>query len=195
MQNPVIAQKAFEQVITRIAARRVCQFTISGSFNKYLYDIAKIFKELARRVPNGTRFFLLSPKSFEIEADDPFLRLRGDVGTTLAEIECNHLRAIANSDFLFVVNPKDYIGNATALEMGYAIASEIPIFVLNAILRAFFHQHYSIPCQLPIPLPGFHSLSEGAPTRQFTSPEPLSLPSSTRATIERIPSHPSKPSS
>ncbi len=56
-----------------------------------------------------------------------FVYLKGERGTPRSLQNKNFL-AIAGSSFLLVVDPKGYIGPSTAMEIGYAIANEIPIY-------------------------------------------------------------------
>src|SRR5437667_9191932 len=44
------------------------------------------------------------------------------------KIEDQHLQAISNSNFLYVVNPTGYVGPSAALEVGYAISLGVPVF-------------------------------------------------------------------
>jgi nucleoside 2-deoxyribosyltransferase len=57
------------------------------------------------------------------------------------EIEKHHLRAISQSDFLWIHAPDGYIGTSTALEIGYALALQTPIFssveITDQTLRQF----------------------------------------------------------
>jgi hypothetical protein len=43
-------------------------------------------------------------------------------------LELRHLEAIQQAHFVWLHTPKGYIGNITALEMGFACASGVPIF-------------------------------------------------------------------
>lgn len=100
--------------------------TISGSFNKHLDQIQKKTLEFQRE---GIE--VLSPKlSRSISCEDNFVRLETDEGTP-KEIEFKHLEAISRSDFLYVVNPRGYIGKSVTLEIGYALSRNIPIFSLE----------------------------------------------------------------
>lgn len=97
--------------------------TVSGSFRKHLREI-RIAVDALRDA--GVR--VLSPKlSRPVSNSGDFVYLEGDSGTP-TDIEINHLNAIMASDFLYVVNPKGYLGTSGALEMGFARAHRIPIF-------------------------------------------------------------------
>jgi len=100
--------------------------TISGSFNKYLDQIQQKILEFERE---GIE--VLSPKlSTPSSRKGGFLILKSDEGTP-QEIEWKHLDAISQSDFLYVVNPEGYIGKSVALEIGYALSKNVPIYSLE----------------------------------------------------------------
>ena len=100
--------------------------TISGSFNKYLDQIQQ--KILAFE-QDGIE--VLSPKlSTPSSRKGGFVILKSDEGTP-REIERRHLEAISQSDFLYVVNPGGYIGKSVALEIGYALSKNIPVYSLE----------------------------------------------------------------
>lgn len=97
--------------------------TISGSFNRHLSQIQEKISELKQ---NGID--VLSPTMSVPESRiGGFVKLRTDEGLP-REIELKHLESISKSDFLYVVNPDGYIGNSVALEIGYAICNNIPIY-------------------------------------------------------------------
>lgn len=100
--------------------------TISGSFNKHLDQIQKKILEFQKE-----RFEVLSPAiSPAISRKNGFVRLETDRGTP-GEIELKHLEAISRSDLLYVINPKGYIGKSVALEIGYAISRDTPVYSLE----------------------------------------------------------------
>jgi len=100
--------------------------TISGSFNKHLDQIQNKILEFQQE---GIE--VLSPKlSRPISCEGKFVRLETDKGAP-GEIEFEHLGAISRSDFLYVVNPRGYIGKSVALEIGYALSKDIPVYSLE----------------------------------------------------------------
>lgn len=104
-------------------------YTLSGSFNKNFSEIIDYYIELKKY-----DFQLQSPRNFEILDDSTnFILLKGDRGNNIKEIEFDHLHAIKNSDILIVVNPKNYIGISTALEIGFAFENRIPIYFSHDI--------------------------------------------------------------
>jgi len=100
--------------------------TISGSFNKHLDKIQMKILEFQQ---NDIK--VLSPKlSQPISSEEGFIRLEINKGSP-RKIEIEHLEAISNSDFLYVMNPEGYIGKSVALEIGYAISKNVPVYSLN----------------------------------------------------------------
>jgi len=58
-----------------------------------------------------------------------FVLLEGETGSP-KEIQAGHMRAIRQSDFLYVVNPGGNLGTSATLEIGFALALGIPVFCL-----------------------------------------------------------------
>lgn len=97
--------------------------SISGSFHKSLAEIQRVARAFNRL---GVR--VLSPSSFSPRKElDGFLVLRGDTGDA-KDMQRKHLQAIRDSDFLYVVNPNGETGVSAVLEIGFAIAHDIPVF-------------------------------------------------------------------
>jgi len=100
--------------------------TISGSFHRHFDEIQKKIREFKQE---GIE--VLSPElSRPISSAEGFIRLETDRGSP-GEIEIEHLKAISRSRFLYIVNPDRYIGKSVALEIGYAISKNIPVYSLN----------------------------------------------------------------
>jgi NTP pyrophosphatase (non-canonical NTP hydrolase) len=98
--------------------------TVSGSFNQFWNQIQKTILEFQQ---SGVT--VLSPgTSRRTRSRKGFLFLERDEGGP-REIETRHLQSIARSDFLYVVNPGGYIGTSAAMEIGYALRAEIPVFL------------------------------------------------------------------
>ena len=103
---------------------------ISGSFRKYYKEICQahdIFEQ------NG--IVVLSPqKSRIINPGEEFALLETDLKSlSRKQLEDRHLEAIANSDFVYLVNPNGYIGNSATFEIGYAHGCNKPIYSLDII--------------------------------------------------------------
>jgi len=100
---------------------------VSGSFNRFLPQIQETVIKMEK-----LGIVVLSPKvSKPVSRINGFTRLEKDKGSP-EKIERIHLTAIAESDFLYVVNPEGYIGKSVGLEIGYAISNGIPIFSSDA---------------------------------------------------------------
>jgi NTP pyrophosphatase (non-canonical NTP hydrolase) len=101
--------------------------TVSGSFNRFLPEVKKIVKQM-----NDYGIVVLSPKSLVPNCSlktnkHNFVIFEGDRGSP-SHIEIVHLRSIARSDFLYLVNPEGYVGVSAAFEIGFAISKNVPIF-------------------------------------------------------------------
>lgn len=101
--------------------------TISGSIRKFWNEIIKYILEFEK---NGVK--ILSPKISKTKnIKDDFVYLINDKSKPIETIEKIHLLNILHSDFLFVVNPKGYIGISTSLEIGYALSKGIKVYSLE----------------------------------------------------------------
>jgi NTP pyrophosphatase (non-canonical NTP hydrolase) len=107
---------------------RTVRVTVSGSFRRHWNEVIGsigAFRALGAEV--------VSPKSTEQEREETgFVYLKGERGRP-ADIERDHLKAIASSDALYVVSPDGYLGPSTALEIGYGLALKVPIWSSNAL--------------------------------------------------------------
>jgi len=98
--------------------------TISGSFNHFYDEVSMFHSEIL----HNNSYKILSPLDMNIRNQSTdFILLKSDVSNKINQIEDSHLNSISKSNFLLVVNPNDYIGVSTALEIGYAKALHIPI--------------------------------------------------------------------
>lgn len=101
--------------------------TISGSFRKHLDLIIKVIAEFEK-----FGIDILSPKyKLPKNPGDEFILFEGEKTNDPKQLEEIHLNAIRNSDFLYVVDPGGYIGNSATMEIGYAIALNIPIYAME----------------------------------------------------------------
>ena len=97
--------------------------TISGSFRKHLETIIEYKEQFEKQ-----GFEVLSPKSGKVVSNhEGFIILENDSGN-IDHIESLHLKAIAESDILYVICNDGYIGNSTSMEIGFANALNLPIF-------------------------------------------------------------------
>ncbi|HXK37992.1 MAG TPA: hypothetical protein VJ579_02910 [Candidatus Paceibacterota bacterium] len=64
-----------------------------------------------------------------------FLLLEGDMlfpHSSIKSVQDRHNRCIRASNFLWLVCPDGYIGSSVAMEIGVAVASDVPIYSLHA---------------------------------------------------------------
>ena len=103
---------------------------ISGSFKKFYAEICQAYEIFEQ---NGIS--VLSPrKSTVVNPAEEFVILASDgVDASIKQIEDRHLEAISESDFLYLVNPRGYVGSSAAFEMGYAIDRNKRVYSLCKI--------------------------------------------------------------
>jgi hypothetical protein len=103
---------------------RQIRATISGSFTRHLGEIQRTVAELKLQ---GVR--VLSPERPRIVDElDGFLFVESDRHRSVRLVQDRHLASIANSDFLWLETPDGHVGQSAALELGFAIASGIPVY-------------------------------------------------------------------
>jgi hypothetical protein len=110
---------------------------VSGSFYKFKPEIDLAIEELNDHgvtVLSPTKGWLYKPPQRIFNPkEDKFRPLPSEVGMGIKEIEDDFLRSIKKSDFLYVINPQGYVGNAVCLEIGFAIGNGIPVFLQQEI--------------------------------------------------------------
>jgi nucleoside 2-deoxyribosyltransferase len=99
---------------------------ICGSYNKHLSQIARYVEE-CRSLGMKVTIPKYAVRKYSTHG---FVYLKGEKGTP-RKLQDNNFRAIANSTFLLVVNPEGYIGPSTSLEVGYAYANDVPVFLTH----------------------------------------------------------------
>jgi len=123
--------------------------SISGSYRKFPEQLAQDienFQDLGIKVlsPHGA-IILSSLNDFVLLKNDPVTSFSSFSDTTISEamrfIENSHLRALQQSDALWLVLPQGYCGVSTAFEMGWALAHNVPVY---------YHQQYQPAVREPI---------------------------------------------
>jgi len=98
--------------------------TVCGSFRFYvaIREAVEVFEEAGVEV--------LSPKKSRVtNPGERFLRLESDdAGANPSDLELDHLDAIGESDFVYLVAPGGYVGSAVSFEVGWASNGKIPIY-------------------------------------------------------------------
>jgi hypothetical protein len=98
--------------------------TVSGSFHRHLHAIASAVQELCDL---GVR--VLSPADPRIvDSSGEFLFVASDKVRSIRMVQDRHVESIRASDFLWLVAPDGYVGSSAAMELGFAVADETPIF-------------------------------------------------------------------
>src|SRR5437879_6333242 len=63
-----------------------------------------------------------------VEARGEFLFVASDHVRSVRLVEDRHLESIRASNFLWLVAPDGYVGQSASMELGFAVANDIPIF-------------------------------------------------------------------
>lgn len=111
---------------------------VMGSF-KYKASIDETIKEL-----KGLNVKVLGPdlgglykydaelvgKYIDVGSEIDFFPLFSERSMAPGQVETDFLRKIRKSNFVYLVNPKGYIGNTVSFEIGFCMANNIPIYSL-----------------------------------------------------------------
>jgi hypothetical protein len=98
--------------------------TVSGSFHRAMGEISRAVYEL-----NDLGIRVLSPADPRVvESSGEFLFVASDKVRSFRLVQDRHIESIRASDFLWLVAPDGYVGQSASMEIGFAVASEIPIF-------------------------------------------------------------------
>jgi len=116
---------------------RKLTIVVSGSFRRFYPQISKTvltFESLGVAV--------LSPTASEvINPDEEFAILKTDKTRDPKLLEQGHLDAITKADALYLYNPEGYLGEASKMELGWALALGKPVFckamMTDATLKFF----------------------------------------------------------
>lgn len=98
--------------------------TVCGSFHRHMSAITLAVRELT-----DIGVHVLSPADpTVVEARGEFLFVASDHVRSVRLVEDRHLESIKASDFLWLVAPDGYVGQSASLELGFAVATDVPIF-------------------------------------------------------------------
>lgn len=101
--------------------------TVSGSFHRHLHAISSAVQELSDL---GVR--VLSPADPRIvDCLGDFLFVASDRVRSVRLVQDRHIQAIQASDFLWLVAPDGYVGQSASMEVGFAVAKDVPIVGLS----------------------------------------------------------------
>lgn len=98
--------------------------TVSGSFRRAMGGVAEAVYELADA---GVQ--VLSPADPRVVDEfGDFVFVASDQVRLIRTVQGRHLAAIAASDFVWLVAPEGYIGQSASMEIGFAVAHDVPIY-------------------------------------------------------------------
>lgn len=134
--------------------------TISGSYRKFPEEVGQAlekFSDLGVKVLSPKSAIILSSvEGFVSLQGDPISRINQIAESNLTEamrlVENGHLKEIQQSDALWLILQDGYCGLATAFEVGWALAHQVPVFyeekyfsqVKEPILRSYSNPTASI---------------------------------------------------
>lgn len=106
--------------------------TVCGSFGRHLTAIYEAVQSMHDR-----RVRVLSPEDPRVvDAIGGFVFVASDRSRSMKLVEDRHLASIGASDFVWLVAPDGYVGPSAAIELGYALASCVPIYCTNPLRDA-----------------------------------------------------------
>lgn len=107
----------------------VADVVLSGSFRKDVEGLRRTFEEL-----RDHHLRVLSPLNADIVFEkDGFVFMHGEQGATPESIESRHLQAIQRAAFVWLHAPEGYVGPSASLEIGFARAIGVPVYVRNPV--------------------------------------------------------------
>jgi hypothetical protein len=116
-----------------------------------------------------------------------FVFVASDRVRAIKLVQSRHLAAISASDFVWLVAPDGYIGQSGAMEIGYATASETPIYCSEVPTDLTLRQYVTV-----MPSPELAIARHVQQSRLTTSPgrnvllDPRSSVAAAHANLERI---------
>jgi hypothetical protein len=69
-------------------------------------------------------------KYLGIDKEIDFFPLASERNMTPGQVETDFLKKIRKSNFVYLVNPKGYVGNCVSMEIGFCMGKNIPIYSL-----------------------------------------------------------------
>ncbi len=130
--------------------RRSPRVTVSGSFRRHLAEI-----QVAVETLHEHGFEVLSPSDPRpIDSFGEFLFVASDKRRSIKGVQNRHLAAIAASDFLLLICPDGYVGQSAALEIGFAIARDVPVVSTTPPSDLTIRQYVEVVAPSDLLLPG-----------------------------------------
>lgn len=119
---------------------RITRCVLSGSYRREPVALEREYREL---VAHGCQ--VLSPHRLNFtNQQDAFVKDEGETLMSADEIERHHLLSLRQADFLWLHCPNGYIGVSTAMEIGYALSLQLPVFCKTKPQEAVFSQFITI---------------------------------------------------
>jgi hypothetical protein len=142
---------------------RVLRVTVSGSFRRHM---AAIYETVGAFMERGVS--VLSPADPRIvDQIGEFVFVASDRVRSIKMVEDRHLECIGISDFLWLVAPDGYVGQSASMELGYAIARDVPIFSEDlpndGTLRKYVQHVPSVAAALPLAYASRRKLGSHSP--------------------------------
>lgn len=101
---------------------------VSGSFHRHMSAIAAAVEELGEH-----SIRVLSPADPRVVAQQgDFLFVASDRVRSVRLVQDRHLESIRAAHFLWLVCPDGYVGQSASMELGFAAATGVPIFAIQA---------------------------------------------------------------
>jgi hypothetical protein len=98
--------------------------TVSGSFHRFMPEIERAVQEL---MDAGIQ--VLSPSYPKVvDHVGEFLFVASDRVRSIKMVQDRHLACIEASDFLWLICPTGYVGQSASMELGFAVARDVPVF-------------------------------------------------------------------
>lgn len=113
----------------------IVRCVLSGTYHKDREGLMSAYNEL---VAYGCQ--VISPHRLDFDAEETlFVRDVAEQALSEEAIENHHLLSIKQSDFMWVHAPNGYVGLSVALEIGFAIAHNIPVYSYTELSESIFH--------------------------------------------------------
>lgn len=98
--------------------------TVSGSFHRHMTAIAEAVAELT-----ASGVHVLSPADPQVvDAHGEFFFVASDRTRSVRMVQDRHLESLRASNFLWLVCPDGYVGQSASMELGYAVAHDVPVY-------------------------------------------------------------------
>lgn len=122
----------------------VIRATVSGSFRLAMGAV----QEAVYRLTDAGALVLSPADPRVVDQFGDFVFVASDRGRAIKVVQSRHLAAIEASDLLWLVAPDGYVGQSGAMEVGFAVSVETPIFC-SAVPVDLTLRQYVTPLKAP----------------------------------------------